>query len=858
MSGGFGARMFAAAAVLLFGVAVAWPMIAGARLLAIGGEIPATFNGARTLWTTLGWSCAAGACATMAGWPVGRAIRSARKGNLLLALSVVTAALPPYAVFWTWWQAAGPGSILGDWCATNGHSESLRTTLLMVGLTSWAWPLAAWIVAARPPGAESVEQEVGAVDGERVSDRMRRAWRSDRGALALAFGALVVVIAGSTIAFDLAQVLTFGFELRTLDVQGTAASVVLRAAWPVVVFACVGAVVFACWPITPRDDGPAAVRRGRGDIAWGVLLCTLVAPLATLAYALVTHGALDRFMATSVRGAAGTLGAAAVAGLLIGVVACGHLVLAARGVGASRGAQYARVAERVMLAGWMIAALVPATVAAVSLVAAWNLDSIGPWIYDTPAVVVLSHLGRFGVVGAWLGRMAALREPRERRELRALDGGDSRGLLQALSPELRGAAIAAALVGTTLAAGEVVAAARVEPPGWAWSASTLLNAIHYQQPATVLGSLLALLVVASGAGAVVAWVCARGERLRGMVAILLLVLVVAGCRETPVPPSGPHVQAVRWFGAPGRGRGQFEYPRAMDIDPRDGTVLVVDRQARVQRFAPDGSFIAEWSMPEKSLGKPTGIGVGPDGRVWVADTHYHRVICWSPDGKELLRFGEYGTAPGQFIYPCDVEVAPDGTVWVCEFGGNDRIQVFTPDGKFLRSIGGNGRGPGQFDRPQSIGFSLDGREVYVADACNHRIQVLTIEGVPVRSFGSAGPDDGQMAYPYGLEVVPDGTILVTEFGNHRVQRFNAADGRSLGTVRAVSGAPTPLVLHVIDGDRVRSVPSGENALRFPWAIGVRGKEAFILDSGHSRVLVTPLDSLCVPVAQTVPHEVPVG
>jgi hypothetical protein len=324
-----------------------------------------------------------------------------------------------------------------------------------------------------------------------------------------------------------------------------------------------------------------------------------------------------------------------------------------------------------------------------------------------------------------------------------------------------------------------------------------------------------------------------------------------GCRES-APSGGPRLEAERWFGSPGRGRGQFEYPRALDIDPRDGTLVVVDRQARLQRFDRDGRYLGEWAMPEKALGKPTGLGIGPDGRVWVADTHYHRVICWSPEGRELLRFGEYGTGPGQFIFPCDAEVGPDGNVWVSEFGGNDRVQVFRPDGSFVRQFGSPGRAPGQFDRPQSIAFSPDGREVFVADACNHRIQVLDLEGRPLRCFGRDSSPPVDMAFPYGLEPVGDGTLLVTEFGNHRIHRIAGTDGRDLGTAREVGGAPVPLLLHVVDGDRVRSMPSGENALRFPWAVGVRGDEAFILDSGHSRVLRLPVRALPAATAPASP------
>ena len=845
------ARAMVAFAVVAFVVAVAVPAGALLGLLRLGGEVPATFDGARTLVTTLGWSiaCAAAACAL--GWPVGRAMRSARGGHVLRALSVVAAALPAYAVFWTWWQAAGPGSAVGDWCAATGRTGMLREALLFVGIASWSWPLAAWIVAARRADGESAEREAGSIDAERGRDRLARAWRSDRGAVGIAFAALVAVVAGSTVAFDLAQVPTFGFELRALDVQGTPASAVVRAAWPAIALALLAGVAFAAVPVRPRPDGDAAPRTARSPAAWLVVSVTLLVPLATLAAALLSRGALDRFGAIGLRGAAGTLLAAAAAGAVLAAVAAGHLLLAARGCGAGSGAAVARIAERSMLIGWAASAAIPATVAALATIAAWNVEGLGRAVYDGPAIVVLSHVGRFGIVAAWLGRIAALREPAERRDLRAVDGQGLGGALAALAPDLRACAISAGLVGTVLAAGEVIAAARLEPPGWAWSSSMLLNAIHYQQPATVLGGLLALVVLASCAGGAVSWALARGERTRGIAMVLLVAVVLVGCRES-APSGGPRLEAERWFGSPGRGRGQFEYPRALDIDPRDGTLVVVDRQARLQRFDRDGRYLGEWAMPEKALGKPTGLGIGPDGRVWVADTHYHRVICWSPEGRELLRFGEYGTGPGQFIFPCDAEVGPDGNVWVSEFGGNDRVQVFRPDGSFVRQFGSPGRAPGQFDRPQSIAFSPDGREVFVADACNHRIQVLDLEGRPLRCFGRDSSPPVDMAFPYGLEPVGDGTLLVTEFGNHRIHRIAGTDGRDLGTAREVGGAPVPLLLHVVDGDRVRSMPSGENALRFPWAVGVRGDEAFILDSGHSRVLRLPVRALPAATAPASP------
>jgi hypothetical protein len=81
----------------------------------------------------------------------------------------------------------------------------------------------------------------------------------------------------------------------------------------------------------------------------------------------------------------------------------------------------------------------------------------------------------------------------------------------------------------------------------------------------------------------------------GLVSTLLLV----GCEPPPLTESG--VMAV--YGSAGLGPGEFNYPRAISI-ARDGTVFIVDKSARVQRFSPDGEFQIAWALPQKQAGKP--------------------------------------------------------------------------------------------------------------------------------------------------------------------------------------------------------------------------------------------------------------
>jgi DNA-binding beta-propeller fold protein YncE len=230
---------------------------------------------------------------------------------------------------------------------------------------------------------------------------------------------------------------------------------------------------------------------------------------------------------------------------------------------------------------------------------------------------------------------------------------------------------------------------------------------------------------------------------------------------------------------------------------------------------------------------PTPAAGGPEQLLYIADTHYFRVMVYRPPadlehpGELVTQWGSFGQGPGQFTYLTDVAVLPgaDGSVekiYVSEYGGNDRINIFDKDHHFLTAFGqlGSSAEPDkiEFNRPQSIQIDKDRRELIVTDACNHRIGVFMLDGKLIRWIGApehagAGPDEFNL--PYGLAVLPDYTALVTEFGNHRVHHVDLESGQTLG----LYGKPG----------------RGPGELTNPWAITVLKDTVYVLDSGNARV-----------------------
>lgn len=294
-------------------------------------------------------------------------------------------------------------------------------------------------------------------------------------------------------------------------------------------------------------------------------------------------------------------------------------------------------------------------------------------------------------------------------------------------------------------------------------------------------------------------------------ACLFASAVLTGCGGNS--PGGSRPELV--FGQTGLGPGDFSYPRAITIGP-DGCVFVIDKTARVQRFSPQGQYELGWRMPEWQAGKPTGLTFDSQGRLLIADTHYHRVMIYDRDGKLLTQFGSRGAGPGQFEFLTSVALDREGFVYVSEYGGNDRISKFTPDYKFVTSFGGSDAGDASLLRPESLAFDAE-QGLWVADACHHRLCRFSREGKLLSTIGQMGSAPGELRYPYCVRVCRDGNLLVTEFGNNRVQLLTP-QGRSLRTWGQPGREP--------------------GQLAYPWAAAVaEDGRVYVVDSGNNRIQV---------------------
>ena len=198
-----------------------------------------------------------------------------------------------------------------------------------------------------------------------------------------------------------------------------------------------------------------------------------------------------------------------------------------------------------------------------------------------------------------------------------------------------------------------------------------------------------------------------------------------------------------------RAPNTLERPQALAIDD-DGLIYVLDSGLR-QVMVFDALGLFQYSIAvSPGFTNPVAVAVAPDGKtIYVVDrgdlaNDDHKVVAFTPDGKEKFRLGARGQENGKFNIPLAATVAFDGTLLVAD-SGNSRIQAFDPDGKFKFTFGGFGAELGRFSRPRAITTDREGN-IYVADAGFNNVQIFNAKGELLMPMGRLSQEPGAGNY----------------------------------------------------------------------------------------------------------------
>ena len=328
----------------------------------------------------------------------------------------------------------------------------------------------------------------------------------------------------------------------------------------------------------------------------------------------------------------------------------------------------------------------------------------------------------------------------------------------------------------------------------------------------------------------------------------------------------------------------FQYFEGLAIDSKDNLYAAEYQGNAVWKIAADGraATIAGTGVPgfggdggpatAAQLCGPSGVTLGPDGSIYVADTFNQRVRRIAGDGT-ISTFAGTGVsgfsgdggpaAAAQFFLPAQTLFDAAGNLYVSDYG-NSRVRVVSPTGT-ISTVAGNGLpdplpsrytqvgdgGPALdaiFNMATSAAFGPSG-ELYVADNSDSRIRkiapdgtVTTVAGTGVAgNSGDGGPAiQAGIVRPITVAVDKSGTVYF-ETGDSRVRKITPD-----GIIHLVAGTGTGTGLIRSGGDggpAVDATLSGPKGL----AIDAQGN-VYIGDTSNARLRKVDTNGIITTIA----------
>ena len=194
-------------------------------------------------------------------------------------------------------------------------------------------------------------------------------------------------------------------------------------------------------------------------------------------------------------------------------------------------------------------------------------------------------------------------------------------------------------------------------------------------------------------------------------------------------------------------------PMTVQVKERE---LVVVGELKLQLF------------PGDTIERLSGIAVNTEGQIVVADTFGHYVYVFDKNGNRLRKTGGEGSNTGQFWYPNRISFLNENEVLIADCG-NSRIQRFNfQTGTVVKSFGKFGEEKGELNNPVDV--TVDDKErIVVTEWGNNRIQVMSKEGESIFTFGDNGPE--KLQYP-NCCILNKNIFLVSDGGNHFIKSFD--------------------------------------------------------------------------------------
>ena len=176
------------------------------------------------------------------------------------------------------------------------------------------------------------------------------------------------------------------------------------------------------------------------------------------------------------------------------------------------------------------------------------------------------------------------------------------------------------------------------------------------------------------------------------------------------------------------------------------------------KLSQDGRLLAS---SERCFSRPHGVGVSPEGLIYICDNGHRRVAVHDEEGKFLFQFGSQEHGQGPFNELHDLTFGSDGLVYVTD-NGNFRVCVWSKEGTFKRDF---------MTKFAPNYIAAYGSHLFITSYFSNAIMVYGLQGELVHEFGGLGFDSGQFDYLMGICIDNTGQVFVADDQKRRIQVF---------------------------------------------------------------------------------------